>query len=117
MLGSGVYLGTGLQQDIPSELWADAKFEFTSGRIISDKFEYRGVKLQEPERSPAEGALVNVIRDWLEERRLLRDDEKKSVLRDAAREAFGDAFRVRIFNAAYSAVYRRKLGRPEKRNK
>jgi hypothetical protein len=112
-LGTGLYVGTGLRQDIPSELWESAEFDFTSGRITSGKFEYDAVTLREPEGSPAD--LDKTIRDWLSDRRLQLGDEKKTVLRDAARKAFGDTFTVRAFNAAYSAVYERKRGRPEKK--
>ena len=117
LLGTGLFVGTGQRQDIPPELWANAKFEFASGRLMSGKFEYHVVTLREPEGSAAENDLDITIRDWLSDRRLQLGDEKKSALQAAARVAFGDAFTVRAFNTAYSAVYERKRGRPEKRNK
>lgn len=48
VLGSGLYVGTGLRQDIPSELWASAKFDFMSGRVLSGKFEYHAVNCGSP---------------------------------------------------------------------
>ena len=116
-LSTGLFIGTGLRQDIPPELWANATFEFGSGRLVSGKFEYHTVTLRETETSLAEDDLENAIREWLVDRRVRRGDEKKSPLQAAARDAFGDGFTVRVFNAAYSAVYERKRGRPEKRNK
>ena len=117
LLGAGLYVGTGLRQDIPLELWANAKFEFGSGRIISGKFEYNAVTLWEPEISPAEDDLETAIRNWLSDRRDRHGEEKKHTLQDDARNKFGESFTVRVFNAAYSGVYKRKRGRPETKKK
>lgn len=117
LIGSGLFAGTGKRQDIPSELWADAEIEFTKDRVASGKFEYRSMRVREPETPPAQSDPIERIHEWLEERRHQRVAEKKLELLGAAREAFGDTCTVRAFNAVYRSVYGRKRGRPQKMKK
>ena len=62
----------------------------------------------------AEDDPAAAIRAFIEERRRRQGDETKKALREAAREKFGEAFTVRRFDAAYSAVYGHRRGRPNK---
>ena len=117
LIATGLYVGAGLRQDIPSDLWAKAKIEFAAGGVTSGKFEYHAVTMREPKKTADEDGLIEAIRAWIDNRRRQHGEEKKRALREAAREAFGDAFTVRAFNAAYTAAYGRKRGRPKKRNK
>jgi hypothetical protein len=117
LIATGLYVGTGLRQEFPLELWADAKVEFAAGRVTSGNFEYHAVTVREAEHIADEDTLIGRIRAWLEARRCEHGEEKKSALLKAAGQEFGDELTVRTFNSGYSAAYGRKRGRPGKRNK
>ncbi|HKN31432.1 MAG TPA: hypothetical protein VJY34_27575 [Roseiarcus sp.] len=119
LAAAGLFARTGLRQEIPPEFWADAKIEFAAGRLTLGEFAYAAVTVREaapnePAPPPAQGDSAAAIRAFLDDRRRRRGDELKKALREAARERFGEAFTVRRFDAAYSAVYGRRRGRPEK---
>jgi hypothetical protein len=119
LAAAGLFARTGLRQEIPPELWADAKIEFAAGRLTSGEFAYAAVTVHEaaadePVPPAAEDDPAAAISAFLEDRRRGRGDEFKKALREAAREMFGEAFPVRRFDAAYSAAYGRRRGRPNK---
>jgi hypothetical protein len=69
----------------------------------------------EPAPPPARAASASSeMRAWLEARRINHGDELKKTHRPAAEAEFGEAFTVRVFNAAYAACYRRARGRPKR---
>ncbi len=119
LAAAGLFARTGLRQEIPPELWADGKIEFAAGRLTLGEFAYAAVTVSEvapeelaPPAVPDDPAAA--LRAFLEDRRRRKGDEIKKALRQAARETFGETFTVRRFDAAYSAVYGRRRGRPEK---
>jgi hypothetical protein len=113
----GLYLGTGLRQAIPTELWATAKVAFADGTVASRGFVYHSVAVELPAASVDVESIAAAMSAWLDGRRAEHGDETKKALLGAAREKFGETFRVRIFNAAYADCYGRIVGRPTKRKK
>jgi len=116
LAAAGLFARTGLRQEISPELWAEAKIEFAAGRLTLGEFAYAAVTVI-PGTSPGTAAqddAAQAIRAFIAERRRRQGDELKKALREAAREKFGEAFTVRRFDAAYSAVYGRRRGRPSK---
>ncbi len=119
LVAAGLFARTGLRQEIPPELWAEVKIEFAAGRLTLGEFAYAAVTVREaaadePAPPAAEDDPAAALRAFLEDRRRRQGDEFKKALREAAREKFGEACTVRRFDAAYSAAYGRRRGRPNK---
>jgi hypothetical protein len=58
-------------------------------------------------------ALLRALTDWLRQRAITGPAPKKTLFVEAQRQ-FGDAVPVRLFNAAYATVHKRRRGRPRK---
>jgi glycosyltransferase involved in cell wall biosynthesis len=112
IVASGLYVGTGLRQAIPNELWAAATVDFGAGSLVWKGLVYHNVELATA--APDIESIVAAMSAWLGKRREERGDEPKQILRHVAREEFREAFSVRTFNEAYAACYRRTRGRPQK---
>lgn len=110
----GLYAGTGIRQPIPADLWPAATLDFAADRLTSNSFAYHFVTVELAGQSLHVESVLVAMRAWLVQRREKHGVELKKVLQDAAREAFGEGFRVRAFNSAYAATYKRTRGRPEK---
>ena len=115
IIAFGLYLGTGLRQAIPPELWATAKVAFGAGSVVSNGFVYHNVTLELAAASVDVESTAFTMSAWLDQRHAQRGEESKKILQEAAREKFGEAFTVRTFNKAYGDCYKRPRGRPAKR--
>jgi len=112
---SGLFTGTARREVVPAELWPTAKIAFGAEEVASNGFIFRYVTVEPAAASVDIESVASAMSAWLGGRRAERGDEAKKVLQDAARERFGETFRVQIFNTAYADCYGRSRGRPPKR--
>jgi hypothetical protein len=112
---SGLFVGTGRREVVPAELWPTAKIAFGAERVASNDFIFHYVTVEPAAATADIQSVASAMSAWLGGRRAERGDEAKKVLQDAARERFGETFRVQIFNTAYADCYGRSRGRPPKR--
>lgn len=110
---SGIFENTGLRQPIPAEFWPRATIEFASGRVASGALAWLAVTVEAADPPAARDAEGDIVRTWLQKRRDKRGDEVKKALEAAAQNELSQKFTVRRFNAAYSALYGQRRGRPE----
>jgi hypothetical protein len=113
IIACGLYEGTGQRQEVPPELWPEAKLEFGACKLSSRTFVYNYVTVKRP-AEPVE-TITKKMYARLVERCDQGGDEKKKVLQAAMAEEFGKEFTTRAFNDAYRACYGRSRGRPKKR--
>lgn len=104
---SGIFENTGLRQPIP------ATIEFASDRVASGALAWLAVTVEAADPPAAGDDAGDIFRAWLQKRRGERGDEVKKALEAAAQKELGQTFTVRRFNAAYSALYGHKRGRPK----
>jgi hypothetical protein len=110
--GHGINSRTALRQPIPPEFWPDLRFDFEANKASNDKFSYSHVTIDQDGSAGSQGDIVARIVAWLTQHRPENSKAAKKMLAADARAEFGSGYTERAFNAAYKAVYQRRIGRP-----
>ncbi len=120
LIAQGISSLTGLRQSIPSEFWSNLRFDFEANKASNDKFSYSHVTINENDLADSQEDVVARMIAWLTQHRPEKGKALKKMLAAGARAEFGDDYKERAFNEAYSRVYQHRRGRPrgsEKMNK
>lgn len=112
LIAQGISSLTGLHQPIPSELWSNLKFDFEADKASNNEFSYSHVTINQNDPADSQEDVVARIIAWLTQHRPEKGKTPKKTLAAGARAEFGDDYKERAFNEAYSRVYQHRRGRP-----